>query len=599
MSRPILAVVVASVLVPGWLFGAAQSPSPQPASSPAAAPAASPAPALPPAAAAAAEPAAQDPPQAAEPVWPPPSATTKELPGPAARRAAAQAELQPPDGKWLIDDDGRLYFIRKHPKNLPYKLVGDDRVRLVYGGEFELAGQDETSVWLKIYRVEDYEHIDRPLGFTPPTAEELAASTATFPAPLPTVDRLHLRPFDTGLPRQGLWRNGYDLADLDGDGQLDIVHGPPRRSGDQIRVFHGDGKGNWSPYRATVPPGMLDYGDIKVADLNGDGKPDLAAASHLRGVSAFIGDGAGHFTSWGKGLDFDAPRPGYDGKGFSSRRLEIVDWNKDGRPDILALSEGPRIIVIGTGPTAKLTNTDLRPDVYGPKLYLNNGDGSWTPVDEAGGVHESFGDDLAVADFDGDGRPDFLTASNSMGKTDLLYLQSADSWTRVDLPVRPRAYVNAVAAADFDGDRKTDLALTYTSFEHGVERVGVDVYLARPGGAWERRPTYVRDGRISLSALDAGDLDGDRHSDLAALDHEGHALFLLGDGKGGFLLEESPEAQQPRGRCRGYTVRIADIGLDGRPEVVGSFAGEANPLYDPERCPSRGGVMAWTQESPK
>ncbi|MEO8197444.1 MAG: VCBS repeat-containing protein [Thermoanaerobaculia bacterium] len=520
----------------------------------------------------------------------------------AARRAALQTELQPPDGKWLIDDDGKLYFIRKHPKTLPFKRIGDERVRIVYGGEFDLAGEDETDIWLKVYRVDDYDPVPRPAAVKVPTTEELAASAATFVAPLVTVDRLHFKPFDTGMPKDGLWRNGFDLADIDGDGQIDFVHGPPRRAGDQMRVLRGDGKGNWTPYRVTVPPGLLDYGDVKVADLNGDGKMDIAAASHLRGVSAFIGDGSGHFSNWGKGLDFDAPRPGYDGSGFSSRRLELIDWNKDGRLDILALSEGPRIMILNVGKTAKVTGTDLQSQIFGPKLYLNNGDGTWTPVEEAGGPHESFGDDLAVADFNGDGRPDFLTASNGMGKMDLLYLQGkpgGDPWSRVDLPLRPRAYVNAVAAADFDGDRRMDFAVTYTSFELAVERVGVDIYLSRPHGAWQRRPVFSRDGRISLSALDAGDLDGDKHPDLVATDHEGHTSIFLGDGKGAFALEDSLEMQQPRGRCRGYQVRIAEVGLGGRPEVVASYAGEANPLYDPERCPSRGGVMVWTMDEAK
>ncbi len=120
-----------------------------------------------------------------------------------------------------------------------------------------------------------------------PTPEELAASAATFLAPIATVDRLQLGPFDAGLPTHGMWRNGFDLADFDGDGQIDFVHGPTRRGGDQPRIFLGDGHGKWRPYRASVPPGLLDYGDVKVADFNGDGKADLAAASHLRGVLGF------------------------------------------------------------------------------------------------------------------------------------------------------------------------------------------------------------------------------------------------------------------------------------------------------------------------
>ena len=586
MIRLIPAVLAFSLLAPVGVFGLDQpvSTTQDPASAPAAQDSS----------AADADPAAG----AEQPSWPPGEAGA----GPAARRAASQAEMQPPDGKWLVDDDGRLYFIRKHPKSQPYKIVAGDRVRIVYGGEFDLAGEDADSIWLKIYRVGDLEEVERPAAVRNPTAEELAASAATFVAPLGTVDRLHFKPFDSGLPTEGLWRNGFDLADLNGDGQIDFVHSPPRRSGDQLRVFAGDGKGHWSPFRTSVPPGILDYGDVKVADLNGDGKLDIATASHLRGISAFLGDGAGHFTPWGKGLDFDAPHPGYDASGFSSRRLEIVDWNRDGRPDILALSEGPRIKVMKTGPTPQVSGTDLKSQIFGPKLYLNNGDGTWKSLAEASGPHEAFGDDLAVADFNGDGRPDFLTATNGMGKMDLLYLQNAkkgDPWVRSDLPLRPRAYVNAVAAADFNGDKRTDFALTYTSFELGVERVGIDLYLARKDGSWERRPVFVRNGRIGLSALEAGDLDGDSLQDLVALDHDGYSLFLLGDGKGGFALEESPETQQPRGRCRGYGIRIANVGLGPLPEVVASYAGESNPLYDPLRCPDRGGVMAWTREEGK
>ena len=510
--------------------------------------------------------------------------------------------MQPPDGQWLLDEDGRSYFIQKRSKKQPFKRLGSDRIRIVYGGEFDIAGEDENDLWLKVYKVDDLYPIPRPPAVIVPTPEELAASAATFVAPIETADRLHYSTYDAGLPTSGLWRNGFDIADLDGDGKLDLVHGPPRRSGDQLRVFRGDGAGHWTPFRTTVPPGLLDYGDVKVGDLNGDGKLDLAAASHLRGITAFLGDGAGHFTDWRKGLDFDAPRPGYDGTGFSSRRLELVDWNQDGRLDILALSEGPRIIIQSTGASSRVSGTNLEAQIYGPKLYLNNGDGSWTPVKEVGGPHEIFGDDLAVADFNGDGRPDFLTASNAMGKMDLLYLQNKkgeDPWTRVPLPLRPRAYVNSVAAGDFDGDRRMDFALSYTSFEHAVERVGIDVYFSRPGDVWERHPIFSRDGRIAFSSLEAGDLDGDKKLDLVALDHDGYALFLLGRGKGAFTIDESAEAQQPRGRCRGYSVRIADLGLDGRPEIVASYAGEANPLYDPGRCPSRGGLMAWTLDPAK
>ncbi len=572
--RSLPALLFSSWLIPGLAFSLTQTPSAPSAPSEPVAPGG--------------EPQA---PTAAPPPDAPPSPQQ-------ALRDEVVAATQPPDGEWLVDAEGRQYFIRKHPKHRAYKLLGNSRVRVIYGAEYDLAGEDSENIWLKVYRRDEAVSERKPVDPGPSPAE-LAASAATFLAPIATVDRLQLGPFGAGLPAHGMWRNGFDLADFDGDGQIDFVHGPTRRGGDQPRIFLGDGRGKWRPHRASVPPGLLDYGDVKVADFNGDGKVDLAAASHLRGVLVFVGDGAGKFTSWREGLDFVVPKAGYDGSGFASRRIEVLDWNRDGKPDLLALSEGPQITLL-EGDKAPKAGGDL--GTFGPKLYLNQGNGSWVAVEEGGPRQEIFGDDLAVADFDADGRPDFLTSTNAMGRKDLLYLQGptvGGPWKSQELPLRPRAYVNAVAVGDFDGDRRPEIAVSYSSFELGVSRVGVDLYFARRGGAWERRPVFVRDGRRGISALEAGDVDGDQHLDLVGTDHEGFLLLFLGDGKGGFVREESPEAQQPHGDCRGYGLKLVDIDQDGRAEIVASYAGEGNALFDPTSCTSQGGVTAWTPKVAK
>jgi len=593
MSRVTSEALLLCLLIPGLAVSQSEDPVAKSSGSPAAT------------AAAPAEGGAAQVEPKASPDWPPPSSDGESDDPKAAeqkRLAARAAAFVPPDGNWLIDAEGRSYFVRLRPKKLPYTRIGESSIRIVYGGDYDLAGEDEENFWLKIYRPDEEAPAVKRRVSVPPTPAELAASAATFQAPLADSDRLHFRSFDSGLPTSGLWRNGFDLADVDGDGQIDFVHAPPRRSGDQPKAFVGDGKGTWRPFRTSVPSGLLDYGDIKVADFNGDGKPDLATASHLRGISVFVGDGSGKFASWGKGLDFVVPRAGYDGGGFSSRRIEVLDWNKDGKPDLLALSEGPRIRVVTAGTDSKVTGAGMDGAAFGPKVYLNNGDGSWRTLAETGPRVEIFGDDLAVADFDGDGRLDFLTSTNVMSRQDLLYMQGekvGGPWKSVDLPVRPKAYVNAVANGDFDRDGRVDIALTYTSFELGVVRSGVDLYLGRRGGAWERRPAMAREGRVALGALDAGDIDGDKYLDLVATDHDGGMTVLLGDGKGGFTRELSPETEQPRGNCRGYGLRIFDLDLDGQSEIVASYAGEANPLYDPKRCPGRGGVAVWTLDSPK
>ena len=69
-----------------------------------------------------------------------------------ALRDAVLAETQPPDGEWLLDAEGRQYFLRKHPKHRAYRIIDNSRVRVIYGGEYELAGEDAENLWLKVYR---------------------------------------------------------------------------------------------------------------------------------------------------------------------------------------------------------------------------------------------------------------------------------------------------------------------------------------------------------------------------------------------------------------------------------------------------------------
>jgi hypothetical protein len=132
------------------------------------------------------------------------------------------------------------------------------------------------------------------------------------------------------------------------------------------------------------------------------------------------------------------------------------------------------------------------------------------------------------------------------------------------------AYVWSVAAADFDGDGRADLAVAYTSFELATWRSGVDVLLSRPGGRWERHALFAAETRKGPVALAAGDLDGDGHQDLVALTATGETLVFLGNDKGSFTREKTPPPAYP-GACRAAHVELADLDGDGRDEVVASF----------------------------
>jgi hypothetical protein len=577
--------LLAAALILGTLGGwAARAAGPTPATPPAGASGGA-GTAAPPAAAAPATPAAAEP---STPAAAAPAAPAAAAPAAAEPSTPAAAALQPPDGHWLTDKDGRKYFLAKVKKvEGRYIRLDKNHVRASYGVTIEIAKEDKDFYYVRVDQIQSQGHGPDPRP-KPPTAEELAAAAASYKADTLESHRLRFVDFGHGLPTSGQWRHGFDIADMNGDGHLDIVHGPPRKNLGYPVIFLGDGKGNWKRWTdAKFPDFPYDYGDAKVADLKGDGHLGIVLGMHLRGLTALAGDGKGNFTNWNQGLEFALPGKS-DVAAFSSRAITVVDWNRDGRPDILANGEGPRLDRSGGRVPGRLgAGSD------GPVLYLNQGDGTWKRKDQGVSAEQGFGDGITVGDFNGDGRPDFATASGNLGYGKLVHLQREDGgWDDVELDVRPGIYVGAVAAGDFDRDGRSDLAVGYVAFELGVWRHGIDVFYSRAGGKWERRTLIAGESKDNVTALGVGDLDGDGNLDLVALTSGGEAWVFLGDGKG-FFTREAPGIPPYPGGCWGYHAQLADLDGDGKDEIVASFAGESNAMNAPGSCPSEGGIAAW------
>lgn len=525
-------------------------------------------------------------------------ATEEEAEAPETAAPAQDAAEEEPEREWLTDEEGRQFYLEPIPRvENTYRWIDETRIH-VLGAYAKVVDFDDEWFYIKVYRKPaDSKNPRQTRELTPEEREEILS---TYRVETETVDRLHFTPFDEGLPRRGQWRNGFEIADINGDGDLDIVHGPPRKGGSWPAIFLGDGEGHWRPWQEVSFPAGYDYGDVATADFNGDGHLDLALGIHLRGVRVLVNDGEGHFTEWTEGTDYEVPGAGGSGDGFASRALTAVDWDGDGRPDLVASGEGPhpKSPLRGTQRVGPMSSVMFI--IFGPVIYLNQGDGTWLKHSQDRNESEIYGDDVALGDFDGDGATDFATASSKMGRTDLVNLKGEGvSWEPQPIPeVRPWAYVRSVSAADFDGDGRDDLAVAYLAYQLETWRNGIDILYSRPGNTWERRPVFVREGRVALYALSHGDLDGDGALDLVAIDADGGVHVWLGDGEGGFVREESPELDQPRGRCRGFHVEIADLNGDGRDEVVTAFADEASAYFDPTRCPNGGGLAAWTVDLP-
>lgn len=508
--------------------------------------------------------------------------------------AEEEFPVEPPDGKWLVDDQGRQYFLHETPKVEGwYHWLNAEKtlVRLAFGMQFEVASYDEDSFQVKIFKSPAASALQRKAPAVRPelTAAEKEAIAARYRSGTASADALTFAPFGRGLPDRGQWRNGFKIADLNGDGHPDIVHGPPRKGGRQPVVFLGDGQGNWRRWtEVRFPPLPYDYGDVAVADFNGDGRLDLAFAVHLKGFIVVVADGPASFVDWGRGLDFQVPgQGGADASGYSSRALEAADWNGDGRPDLISVGEGPHMVA---GPHERPSQS------YGMIVYLNQGDGSWLRRDELKSGVRGFGEDLVVADLNGDGKPDAALGSSVMGARDILRLGGTEgSWSRERLAdLRPQGYVGALDAGDFNGDGRLDLAIGYLSHEGDVWRTGLDLFVAQAAGGWQRQPVAAEESRDWLTALDSGDLDGDGKLDLAALTGDGELWIFRGHGDGTFLREdEPPEVAAIGGGCRGFDVKIANLDGDPGAELVAEFAGEASANYIVLPCKNEGRLTAW------
>jgi hypothetical protein len=509
--------------------------------------------------------------------------TPTVLPDADAHRASTieHPALAPREGETAVDEHGRAYVVTRVAKTQALR-VDAHTVRGMWGIPLDVVREDDDAYYYKRYATVVPAPQPTTVG-SDARATPVAASTAGEHVATRTSDRLRFRPFGAGLPTSGQWREGFTLADMNGDGHPDLVHGPARKSFSGPSVFLGDGHGSWRRWsEAHFAPHPYDYGDAQAADVNGDGHADIVLAVHLRGLIALLGDGAGGFTDASDGLDFSGDA---GGAGFSSRAIRLTDWDGDGRLDVLALGEGPRLAIGAPGGRAG-SSAD------GVVAYLNRG-GRWERRDQANSKGRIFGQAITIGDFDGDRHRDVATGSGILGRTDLVHLGTGDGGsTPVDVPVPAQSYVRAVAARDFDGDGRDDLVVGYVQRVGTSWRTGIDVLYPRAGTSWDRRALFTRAGRAGISALAAGDLDGDGRGDVVALSGEGETLVFAGDGHG-FFTHEMAHIPPFAGGCRGSHVELADVDGDGRDDVIASFAEERSSVAASDACPSGGGLTVW------
>jgi hypothetical protein len=517
----------------------------------------------------------------------------------AAPASAATEGAKAADKKWLVDDKtGQRYSIESIPKvEGSYRWLDSSRVRFPGGAIFEIIEHDDQQFMVKAYEIPE-RAARNPEKRAAKAPVDKEATAAAYKYGAADVDRIQLARFDEGLPQRGQWRNGFDMADMDKDGNLDIVFGPARKGRANPNIFLSNGQGAWKRAEQKYPPQPYDYGDVAVGDFNGDGAPDLVFGIHLRGLLVLVADGEGGYKPWTEGIEIDIPGQNQGATAFSSRAVGVVDWNQDGKLDVIATGEGPK--GLKSSPTDK--DKGLQASSRGIRVYLNQGDGTWKAIDgmDTQGQRPNFTDTFALGDFNRDGRLDVFHGTRQIGNGNLLGLrrETGELEFHAVPEIRPRALVLSTVAHDLDKDGWLDVLVGYQSNE-GIWRSGVDVLWGGKEG-FRRQPLFNRENRAGFNGLDVGDVDGDGHADVVAVSQDSEFWIMLGDGKRKFSAEQSAgELPTIRSGCAAAQVTLEDLNGDKRDEIVVAFAGEPTGYPGLEDlnvpgCPEQGSINVWT-----
>ncbi|HET6724863.1 MAG TPA: FG-GAP-like repeat-containing protein [Gammaproteobacteria bacterium] len=381
-------------------------------------------------------------------------------------------------------------------------------------------------------------------------------------------------------------------ADMNGDGKVDLI--TANNTSNNISILLNTSTSTALTFAETTA--AIDGGPVSVAavDVNDDDKLDLVTANQFDStVSVLLNNGAGtpEFTSAGNFASGNGPQS-----------VTAADVNGDGKSDLITTSPRAVSVLLNTttssatdfetqkqfdvGPNSTSVaavdvNGDDMPDVIAANgggdnvsVLLNaTAPGATAPAFTKGQTFKTgTGPFVTVADVNGDGMPDLITANQSDGTVSVLRntttLAAAAPAFAADAEFATGDFPLSVTTADMNGDGKPDLITGTKNSNH----VSVLLNMTIPGAA---APIFAKPADFSTGigaypvVVAAADVNGDGKVDLITGnrgDNTGSVSVLWNTTTSGAALTFEPKVYYTYGYL--FALTSADVNGDGKVDLV-------------------------------
>ncbi len=320
---------------------------------------------------------------------------------------------------------------------------------------------------------------------------------------------------------------GLTVADINGDGTPDLLVG--NEYGD-VLILQGNGDGTFQPYRRVDLSTAL-----AVADLDGDGKPDFVFSNQTRDQVSVQLAGAAPTVFQNRSQGLLAPGA-----------VVLADLDGDGTKDLIVADSGGNNILVYRG----LGGGRFGPPVNGPQ-------GFFVGTDPVG---------VTVADVNNDGIPDLVVSNKGSNDISILFGKGQGAaWT---LEAGPRLKTGAGPVAtvvqDVNGDRVPDILVSNSQSNNVTLLPGVGA-----GFFNDRNPVSFPVG-LGPGPLFVGPFDG--KPDLVTVNRGSNDLTLISD-----FLGRSPVTQSiASGGLSPIAAFAGDFNQDGYSDLVVANSGNGH-----------------------